>query len=76
MRTIWRYRKRYAHGEMAALGADQYLSGSTPDWPERAQAHGIENLEQMQILINRIRPLEMKDHCKGMTSDCRFNFRG
>jgi len=27
MRTIWRYRKRYAHGEMAALGADQYLSG-------------------------------------------------
>jgi hypothetical protein len=27
MRTIWRYRKRYAHGEIAALGADQYLSG-------------------------------------------------
>jgi len=27
MRTIWRYRKLYAHGEMAALGADQYLSG-------------------------------------------------
>jgi hypothetical protein len=27
VRTIRRYRKRYAHGGMAALSADQYLSG-------------------------------------------------
>ena len=47
---------------------------STPDRSERAQARGIENLKQMQILINRIRALEMKDHCEGMTIDCRLNF--
>jgi hypothetical protein len=38
-RTIWHYRKRYAHGGMAALGragADQYLSGFSIHTVQRA----------------------------------------